>query len=239
MNILIIGASRGLGHAMATALLTGNRHLFLVSRSQPQVLLQAENRSFYTWIKADVAEASFTQQLQDALQNEPLDVLIYNAAVWEKNTFRGNYALTDDDEATLRAIININLTGAILAVQAILPNLQRAAAARIIFVGSTSGMDANRTKAVAYAASKFGLRGVNNALRENFRGSSINSTILNLGDLSTTIPFEDGKEAVLQQKGNTVIPMQDVINILELLIALSPATLVKEMDIPGLHDAIL
>ena len=238
MNIVIIGASRGLGHAMSVGLQHEDRHLYLISRSKPQVIEQNATGN-YTWIQADVASPSFTQTLKEALQNIPVDVLIYNAAVWEKNTFRGNYQIIDDAEDALRNIININLTGAILTVQALLPNLQSATSSKIIFIGSTSGADGNRTKAIAYSASKFGLRGVNNALRENFRGTNINSTILNLGDLSTTIPFEEGKEAVVKKVGYTLIPVQEVIEIIECIIKLSPATLVKEMDIPGSRDAIL
>ncbi|MDQ2751604.1 MAG: SDR family oxidoreductase [Bacteroidota bacterium] len=237
MNILIIGASRGLGHAMSIGLNGTGRHLYLVSRSQPPVI--ENNKAGYTWIEADVAHSSFTQILKQQLQTIAIDVLIYNAAIWEKNTFRDNYQLTDDSEDELRNIININLTGAIITVQALLPNLEQATSSKIIFIGSTSGVDGNRTKAVAYSASKFGLRGVNNALRENFRGTNINSTILNLGDLSTTIPFEEGKEAVVKKAGYTIIPVQEVIDIIELIMQLSPATLVKEMDVPGLHDEVL
>ena len=238
MNIVIIGASRGLGHAMSVGLTNSNRHFYLISRSQPKVIDQ-NNNDAYTWIQADVSAASFTQILKESLQNIPVDVLIYNAAIWEKNTFRGNYQITDDDEDTLRNIISINLTGAILTVQALLPNLQQPVSSKIILIGSTSGVDGNRTKAIAYSASKFGLRGVNNALRENFRGTNINSTILNLGDLSTTIPYEDGKEAVVNKAGFSLIPMQEVIDILECIIKLSPATLIKEMDIPGSRDESL
>lgn len=236
MNIVIIGASRGLGHAISVGLLQPVRHLYLISRSQPKVLEQG-NMDNYTWIEADINSIFFTQKLKENLDQIPVDVLIYNAAVWEKNTFRDNYQITDDSEDALRNIINVNLTGAILSVQALLPNLQQAASAKIIFIGSTSGVDGNRTKAIAYSASKFGLRGVNNALRENFKGTNINSTILNLGDLSTTIPFEDGKEAVVNKAGYSLIPLGEVIDILECLVRLSPATLVKEMDIPGSRDA--
>ncbi len=238
MNIVIIGASRGLGHAMSVGLQQSNRHIYLVSRSEPQVIKQKTDDT-YTWIQADIASHSFTQTLKDSLQTVAVDVLIYNAAVWEKNTFRGNYQITDDAEDDIRNIININLTGAILTVQALLPNLQQASSSKIILIGSTSGADNNRTKAVAYSASKFGLRGVNNALRENFRGTNINSTILNLGDLSTTIPFEDGKEAVVNAVGFSLIPMQEAIDILECIIKLSPAILVKEMDVPGSRDESL
>ncbi len=238
MNIVIIGASRGLGHAMSVGLQKQNRHLYLVSRSQPQVM-ENHNNDVYTWIEADVASASFTQILKEKLQNIPVDILIYNAAIWEKNTFRGNYQMTDDSEDELRNIINVNLTGAIITIQALLPNLQSALSSKIILIGSTSGVDSNRTKALAYSASKFGLRGVNNALRENFRGTNINSTILNLGDLSTTIPFEEGKKAVTDKVGYSLIPVQEVVDIIECIIKLSPATVIKEMDVPGLHDEAL
>ena len=238
MNVLIVGASRGLGHAMSMGLQREGRHLYLVSRSMPKAM-EINDSSQYTWIKADVAADSFTKLLKAALQNKPVDVLIYNAAIWERNAFKGDYKLCDDDENALKNIIAVNLTGAILTVQALLPNLEKAAAAKIIFIGSTSGVDGNRTKAVAYEASKFGLRGVNNALRENFRGTNIHSTILNLGNLSTTIPYEEGKESVVKKAGFAIIPVHEVNDIIECIIGLSPATLIKEMNIPGSRDESL
>ena len=143
--------------------------------------------------------------------------------------------MLDDDEQVIKNIINTNLTGAILTVQALLPNLQKAAGAKIILIGSSAGTEGSRSKAVAFTASTFGLRGFNNALRENFRGTDINSTILNLGQV-TTQPVQQKSEGEIHTKSKCLIPAQEVVDIIECIIHLSPATLVKEMDIAGGQD---
>ena len=45
-----------------------------------------------------------------------------------------------------------------------------------------------------HLASKFGLRGAAHALRENLRRDRISATCINLGDIATAIPYEDGVE---------------------------------------------
>jgi len=45
-----------------------------------------------------------------------------------------------------------------------------------------------------HLASKFGLRGAAHALRENLRRDRISVTCINLGDIATAIPYEDGVE---------------------------------------------
>ena len=89
---------------------------------------------------------------------------------------------------------------------------------------------------MAYQAFKFGLRGLNNALRENLRGTTIRSTLLNLGDLSTLIPYEGGVGAVQQAVGYGLVPVQDVVSVVQCLCLLSPASLIKEVDLVGIMD---
>lgn len=235
MNIVLIGASRGLGHALALGLQPLAHHLFLLSRTLPQVL-QRDQAFPATWIKADLSKPDFVTHLQDALNQTPVDLLIYNAGIWEPQAFTPAYDFTTNTPAQISELITVNLTSAILCVQALLPNLRKSTSAQILLMGSTSGMDNNQTREVAYQASKFGLRGLNNAIRENLRGTTIRSTLLNLGDLSTRIAYEAGLSAVQKAVGYDLIPLQDVIAIIQCLCLLSPATLIKEIDVVGVND---
>ena len=175
MNILIIGTSKGLGNALLQGLNKSERHFYLLSRTEPQSIQQKNNNSA-TWIKTDLTNTEFTSVLKNTVKDKAIDVLIYNAGIWEENAFSNKYNFEADNPAEITRIISVNLTSAILCVQSILPNLKKASSAKIIFMGSTSGLDNNQTKEVAYQASKFGLRGLNNALRENLRETKINST---------------------------------------------------------------
>ena len=80
-------------------------------------------------------------------------------------------------------IITVNLTSAIICIQKLLTNLKQSDNAKIILIGSTSGLENSGSQAVAYAASKFGLRGLGHALRENLRKDSITVTCINPGEV--------------------------------------------------------
>lgn len=238
MNIFITGASKGLGNALAQGLNRSERHFYLLSRTEPQAIQQKINISA-TWIKTDLSNPEFISEIKSSIKDKAIDVLIYNAGIWEQNGFGNKYNFEENSPLEITRIISVNLTSAILCVQCILPNLRKASAAKIILIGSTSGLDNNQSMEVAYQASKFGLRGLNNALRENLRETKINSTIINLGSLSTQIPYEESKDADLNQPGHSNIPFQDVVEIINCIINLSPSTLIKEIDIPCSTDMSL
>ncbi len=234
MNILVIGGSKGLGHALIQGLHQEGRQFFIVSRTQPLVL-QRNTTITATWIRADLTEQAFTHAIKEAIGTTAIDALIYNAGIWEENAFSDQYDFLKDDPLHISNIITTNLTAAILCVQSLLPNLSETA--KIILIGSTSGIENNRSKEVAYQASKFGLRGLNNALRENLRKTKVTSTVINLGDLSTKIPYELGEKAVFDQIGYRLIPVHDVVKVVSCVIELSPAAYLKEIDMPGIWDS--
>ncbi len=204
MNILIIGGSRGLGHALIQGLNKPDRHFFIVSRTQP-LALQQGSPAKATWIQADLTSQGFIQPILQAMDTTKIDVLIYNAGIWEENAFSDRYDFLKDDPVHISNIITTNLTAAILCVQRLLANLSETA--KIILMGSTSGIENNQSKEVAYQASKFGLRGFNNALRTHLRKTKITSTVINLGDLSTKFSYELGEKAVTDQVGHSLIPV--------------------------------
>lgn len=233
MNILIIGASRGLGHALAEGLNHTGRHFYLLSRTMP-IVIQNNREISATWIKADLTDTGFIKALQGEVKDTEIDLMIYNAGIWEDRAFSSAYDFSLDSPEEIMRIITVNLTSAILSVQAVLPNLKKAKTSKVILIGSTSGMENNQSREVAYQASKFGLRGLNNALRENFRGTNISSSILNLGDLA--VPVSGDKETDQSKTLYSGIPMQDVVEMIECIVGLSYSTLLKEVDMPCKKD---
>src|SRR5690606_25717321 len=111
----------------------------------------------------------------------------------------------------------VNLSSAILSVQALLPNLRLSDNPKIILIGSTSGLDNVQDREVAYVASKFGLRGAAHALRESLRAERIAVTCINPGYIATEVPYEAGVEAALRQ--TTAIPMQDIVALVRCLMS--------------------
>lgn len=234
-NILIIGASRGLGLALSIGLAKAGDSLWLVSRSRPDSM-DRQDGIIRRWIQADLnIPQEAASAISSALAGQAVDVLIYNAGIWETGSFGGGYRFETASPQMNIDVINVNLTAAVVCIQALLPNVKQASDAKIILIGSTSGLENTNCPEVAYTASKFGLRGVAHALRESLRNDGIAVTCINPGTFSY-IPFDDGLEAVIAATGNAVMPVHDLIAVIQCVMSLSKAACIKEIDMPSFAD---
>lgn len=235
-QLVIFGASRGLGAAFSIGLPTPGDRVWLISRSEPDSLSRHDGVE-RRWIRADLSKpAEAAALIAEALGDEPVDLALYNAGIWEGNAFSETYALSDVPVEETINIIHVNLTSAILAVQTLLPNLHRSGRAKVILIGSTSGLENAGVPEAAYTASKFGLRGAAHALREHLRRDGIPVTCINPGDLGVEIPYDEGVEKVLTTYRGTRIPAHDLVALVRCLMSLSRASCVKEIDMPAMTD---
>jgi NAD(P)-dependent dehydrogenase (short-subunit alcohol dehydrogenase family) len=232
-NFLIFGGSRGLGAAFSLGLPAQGDRVWLVSRGEPD--LAGRDGIERHWIDADLSKSGAAAIVARSVGDEPLDVVIYNAGIWEHSAFSDSYDFAAVDDAETERVIAVNLTSAIAGVRALLPNLRRSPAAKVIFIGSTSGLDNASGREVAYAASKFGLRGVTHALRENLRADGIAVTCLNPGSIGT-ITVENGVVSATPHESRRMIPPQDLIALVKCVIGLSNASCVKEIDVMAMTD---
>jgi short-subunit dehydrogenase len=233
--IAIVGASRGLGDAYACGVPDAGDTAWLVSRSRPASMDRDDGVTRH-WIEADVTDADAAAVVASRLGGRPLDVLLYNAGVWESQGFTPGYAFEEVSEAETRNIVAVNLTGAITCVQRLLPNLRLGTRPKVILTGSVSGRDNSGDREVAYAASKFGVRGVAHALRENLRDDGIAVTVINPGWIAAEIPWDTGLARTLEISGGRQVPVQDLVALVRCVLALSPASCVKEIDVPAMAD---
>lgn len=235
MNMLIVGASRGLGALFAQALPHAGDTVWLVARTQPD-LSDADGAS-RIWIQADLADPNAAQKIADYFHDQTLDVCIYNAGIWEANAFSADYDFEDISSDDLQKIITVNLTSAILTVQKVLPALRRSANGKIIFIGSNAGMENSGRPEVAYVASKFGLRGLTHALRTVVQKDAIGVTCLNLGDVGDVV-FEDGHFNTRHSGERPLIALDDIVTVLKAIISLSNSSCVKEIDLLAMSDSL-
>jgi len=234
MNYLIIGGSKGIGSAFVQELPAKGDTVWAVSRTDPEFPETGDEVKRH-WIEADLSTPQeATNKILGQVKDEPVDVLIYNAGIWESKAFQDDYNFEEDDPKEIEEIITVNLTAAIICIQKLLGNIRQSKKGKIILIGSTAGLDNSTRKEVAYCASKFGLRGLTHALRENVREDKIGVTCLNLGDASTNLDYE--KEELLELSKGKLVPIQEVVDIVKNIIALSWSTNIKEIDIPSMLD---
>ncbi|QUL57682.1 SDR family NAD(P)-dependent oxidoreductase [Paenibacillus tritici] len=234
-NYLVFGASKGLGDAFVRGLPEQGDKVWVVSRTKPDNL-QLNDGVERIWIQADLADLQAAQRVGDALQNETLDVLIYNVGIWEKEGFEDHYTFDQDDPADISRLIHVNITSAIVGIQALLEPLRKSAAGKIILIGSTAGLSNANSTQVSFVASKFAIRGITEALREHTRQDRIAVTCINPGELAAEIPYAEGMDRALAEYNGTRIPLQDIVSIVKCIVSLSSAACVKEINIPAITD---
>ncbi|MGG4399415.1 SDR family NAD(P)-dependent oxidoreductase [Paenibacillus amylolyticus] len=234
-NIIVFGASKGLGDAFVRGIPQSGDKVWVVSRSKPESL-SVEDGVQRIWIQADLSELQAAEQVASQLQGETLDVLIYNVGIWEKEGFEEHYTFDKDEPADISQLIHVNVTSTIVCIQALLPQLRQSEAGKIILIGSTAGLSNAGSSQVSFVASKFAIRGITEALREHTRNDRIAVTCINPGELAAEIPYEDGMERALAEYDGTRIPLQDMVAIVRCIISLSKAACVKEINMPALTD---
>ena len=169
-RIVVVGASRGIGAAVAEHMLSRSAELITVSRS-PAVC--------GNWIEADISSEPGIAAVSNAVRNFPLDALLYMGGTWESKAFTQEYSFEECAEEDIERVIAVNLLAPIRLVKSLLPALRRAKNPKIVFMGALSGLDNFPAREVANSASKWGLRGVVHALREELRPERIGVTVIN------------------------------------------------------------
>jgi NADP-dependent 3-hydroxy acid dehydrogenase YdfG len=156
---LVTGASRGIGRAIARTLspthhvLVGGRDAGLVA----EVVAELESAAPF------VADLTDEAALVAAVAGiDSLDVLVHSAGAVAFG------ALADSTTAEWRQLLELNVVAPATLTRLLLPAL-RAAHGLVVFLNSGAGLTANRGFAV-YAASKFALTGLADALRQDERG---------------------------------------------------------------------
>jgi short-subunit dehydrogenase len=232
---IVFGASKGLGDAFVRGVPQRGDKVWVVARSRPESL-DLEDGIEREWIPADLSELHSSTLIKDKLQNETLDVLIYNVGIWEKEGFENHYTFDHDEPADISNLIQVNITAAIVCIQALLPHLRKSNAGKIILIGSTAGLNNANSSQVSFVASKFAIRGITEALREHTREDGIAVTCINPGELAAEIPYEEGVDRALSAYNGTRIPLQDIVSLVKCVVSLSKAACVKEINIPALMD---
>ena len=154
-TVLITGASRGLGTAIAKAL-APTHTLFLAGRPSDRLDAVAAEYGATTW-PIDFADLDAIPAVVEPIVE--LDALIHNAGV----AFPGRVAESTVDE--WRTTMSVNVVGAAALTLALLPAL-RAAEGHVVFLNSGAGLNASPGLA-SYTASKFALRGFADSLRND------------------------------------------------------------------------
>ncbi len=177
--VLVTGASRDIGAAIADALASRGARVLAASRSAPGRAVPS--RGQVAAVRLDVTDPNQVEDVFDWIVDQvgAVDALVNNAGV---GVFAPVTELSRDD---FQRVLNVNLTGAFHCAQRALP-LLRDGGGRILQIGSLADHRGFADSA-AYAASKYGLRGLSDVLREELRDAGVRVTHVSLGAVATDI----------------------------------------------------
>lgn len=176
---IVTGATRGLGRALAQALATKGFRVYGGARSWSS---GSPPENFFP-LDLDVEdERSVHSAVEKVLQQEAgrIDLLVNNAGV----SLAG--AVEETPLAAARRLFETNYFGLVRMLQAVLPTMRRAGRGTIVNIGSAAGRIGIPFQA-HYAASKFAVEGLSEALRLELGPFGIRVLLIEPGDVRTTI----------------------------------------------------
>jgi NADP-dependent 3-hydroxy acid dehydrogenase YdfG len=237
---LIVGASGGIGRAVATQLSQVGFALALVARDREN--LERVRTEFgpdaqdAIIVPCDVTDRAQAQQMVEQVlaQLTSIDTLIYAAGLNVRQR-----SLRSLDPADWDRIISANLTGAFNVLHFVLPSMRTRGSGLIVQISSLSGKRANVVSGAAYSAAKFAQSALGVCIGREERGRGIRSTVICAGEVNTG--FLSARAArpggsVDDDRCERILQPQDIASAVRFLVELPATAHVPELVIKPTMD---
>jgi short-subunit dehydrogenase len=209
-NVLLTGATGGMGKAFSQLLFDKGANLVLIGRDSTK-LHELKAELLTSNLSATNKVETFSADLVDSAQRQTLitylatlsfdiNLLINNAGISQLSL------LEQTTESEINRIISTNTIAPMQLTQALLPKLLKQTSAQIINIGSTFG-SIGFPGYSAYCASKFALRGFSQTLSRELAGSHV--TVKYLSPRATKTNLISQKIAKLNTALNTATDLPE------------------------------
>ncbi len=182
---VVTGATRGIGRAIAEALLRERMNVCISARKVEEIERAVRELSDavdanVTGVVCDVRDYDEVKSLFEhtAAEFDGVDVLVNNAGI---GIFGRVEELSPED---FRAVLETNLFGVFYCCHEAIPLMKKRGGGYIINISSLAGTNAHPEMA-AYNASKFGLNGFSEALMQEVRQDGIKVSYIMPGSVNT------------------------------------------------------
>jgi 3alpha(or 20beta)-hydroxysteroid dehydrogenase len=185
---IVTGAARGLGEETARLFAAEGARLLIGDVLEERGRAVAESLgASAVWQRLDVRSPEDWRAALAALRARfgPPDVLVNNAAILEVA------AIADTSRERFAEILDVNLVGPFLGIQAVAPEMAARGGGSIVNVTSIDAQEGQAGGVTAYGASKWGLRGLTKcaALELGHRGVRVNAVCPRGGSAEMREPF--------------------------------------------------
>lgn len=187
--VAITGASAGIGHASARALVAEGAKVVLGARRVERLKeLAGELGESVAYVQMDVRDPADSRRLVATAHDTfgRLDALVANAGM---GAYGGIMDLTDEKLATM---MDTNVAGTVWPIRAAVPGFLEAGEGDIVIVASVAGLRGAGDEAV-YAATKFAQVGLAGGLDRELREKGIRVSTICPGGVATEFAMGDGR----------------------------------------------
>lgn len=226
---VVTGAATGVGKAVALMLASRGWLVACVGRRegalQEMIHASGELAARLLACPCDVASPEAVESMRHRVNGlfERVDVLINAAGT---NVPKRN--LADLTFGNYQHILETNLTGAYLCVQAFLPQMRERRSGTIVNIVSDAGKTANAKAGPAYVASKFGLAGLTQAINCEERAHGVRACGIFPGDIDTPL-LEKRPAPPLPEARALMLQPEDVAECVWLAVNLPARAVVEEI----------
>jgi len=171
-QVLLTGATGGIGQAIAREMDRAGARLLLVGRNEGRLAqLAGELRGVHHRIVADLDQAAGRERVLERCRQTGIDVLVNTVGVMDFRLYEAQ------DPTIIERMVQTNLLSPMLLCRQLLPLLRQRSEAAIVNIGSTFG-SIGHPGFTTYCATKFGLRGFTEALQRELADSPVQVSYL-------------------------------------------------------------
>lgn len=173
----LVGASEGLGRALATAMAAEGARLILSARGEDRLRALAADLGARA-LPMDVSDPASVASAAEAAG--PVDGLIYLAgAYWPMKAQAW-------DSARIETMLDVNLHGAVRVLGHVLPGMIRRDEGRVVLTGSLAGYR-GLPGSLGYGQSKAALMNLGQSLQADLHGTGVRVQLVNPGFIRTRL----------------------------------------------------
>jgi len=214
VNVIVTGAARGLGAALALGLSDLSCNVIMCGRSLSALDLMADQIDRRIGRRpqrfaVDLADVTHIDGAAKEILNSfsRIDILINNGAGWLE------YRDAPYEAAEVMSVVNSMLTGTFLFTQALIPALQKSERPDVVTIGSVSGLPNVGLFGVSvpFYAAKHGQTALADGLRQMFMGTPIRSICIHPPWIKDMSPLDEEWDAAPLRSKQEMVTNRDIV----------------------------
>ncbi|MEO6446089.1 MAG: SDR family oxidoreductase [Gemmatimonadaceae bacterium] len=183
LQVVVTGASRGIGLAIARRLVEEGARVAMLARTASDLQQEATLMGERAWdVPCDLADGGAVERALERILERmgPPDILVNNAGAFLLG------ALGSTSGPDVQRVFDVNLAAPYRLTNAVVPAMRERGRGHIVTIGSIADRHPFPENG-AYAASKFGVRAMHEVLREELRGTGVRASLVSPGPVDTPL----------------------------------------------------